>query len=139
MTTNHSKFTRELLYRDLSYSLQGCFYTVYNTLGFGHKELIYQRALEEELTKKAISHIREKSLPLFYNSKKIGEYRPDFVINDKIIVEIKALEFLPKKLITQLVYYLKGTDYKLGYLVNFGGAKLEIIRRIWTPHYIRVN
>lgn len=139
MTTNHSQYSHELLYPKLSYKLQGCFYTVYNTLGFGHKELIYQRALEEELTKNEISHIREKPLPLFYNSKKIGEYRPDLVINDKIIVEIKALEFLPKKLITQLVYYLKGTEYKLGYLVNFGSPKLEIIRRIWSPHYIRVN
>jgi len=124
-----------LLYPDLSYQLQGCFYKVYNTLGFGHKEVAYQRALEHELTLRNIPFEKEKRLPIIYEGKKIAEYIPDFVIDQKIIVEIKALEFLPKKLITQLIYYLKGTNYQLGYLVNFGAPKLQIIRRIWSPNY----
>ena len=127
--------TTELLYPELSYRLQGCFFTVYNTLGFGHKEVVYERALEEELIKGNISYKKEQTLPIFYNEKKIAEYRPDFVIDDKIIVEIKALEFLPGKLVIQLIYYLKGTKYKLGYLVNFGAERLQIIRRVWTPSY----
>jgi GxxExxY protein len=69
---------------------------------------------------------------VFYNAKKVADYRPDFVIDNKIIVELKALDFLPQKMITQLVYYLKGTSFSLGYLVNFGGTKLQIIRRRWT-------
>jgi len=129
----------KLLYPELSYQLQGCFFAVYNTLGFGHKEVAYQRALVEELISQRVPYIREKNLPILYNKKKIADYRPDFVIGERIIVEIKALEFLQKKLATQLVNYLKGTQYKLGYLVNFGSPKLEIIRRIWTPEYIKIR
>ena len=122
-----------LLYPDLSYQLQGCFFQVYNILGFGHKEIAYQRALEQELTLQNISFEREMHLLITYREKKIAEYVPDLVIDKKIIIEIKALEFLPNKFITQLIYYLKGTNYKLGYLINFGAPKLQIIRRIWTP------
>lgn len=125
----------DLLYPQLSYKLQGCFFAVYNGLGFGHKEVVYQRAIEEEMMKQHILSEKEACLPILYNNKKIAEYRPDFVIDKKIIVEIKALEFLPDKLITQLIYYLKGTNYTLGYLVNFGAPKLQIIRRVWTPDY----
>lgn len=127
----------DLLYPELSYKLQGCFFKVYNTLGFGHKEVLYQRALEEELTNNHIVFEKEASLSITYGNKMIGEYRPDFTVDNKIIVEIKALEFLPQKLISQLVYYLKGTNYKLGYLVNFGGPKLLIIRRVWSLNYIK--
>lgn len=124
-----------LIYPDLSYKLQGCCFKVYNSLGFGHKEVIYQRALEEEFTVKKLPFLKEMHLSINYHNKKVGEYIPDFVIGNKIIVEIKALEFLPQKLVSQLIYYLKGTNYILGYLVNFGGIKLQIIRRIWTPNY----
>lgn len=129
-----------LLYPELSYQLQGCFFKVYNTLGFGHKELVYQRALEAELTLQKINFNKPK-LPIFYNGKKIAVYEPDFVIDAQIIVEIKALEFFPPKLMSQLVYYLKGTHFSLGYLVNFGESKLRIVRRIWTSnhHTIRVH
>lgn len=124
-----------ILYSDLSYQLQGCFFKVYNTLGFGHKEVVYQRALEEELKLKYIPFQKEMPLSIIYNYKKIADYIPDLTIDNKIIVEVKALEFLPRKIMTQLIYYLKGTNYKLGYLVNFGTPKLQIIRRIWTPNY----
>lgn len=133
MTTNMTK--SKLLYPQLSYRLQGCFFKVYNTLGFGHKEVVYQRALKEEMKNQSIPCEKEASLPIKYEDKKIAAYRPDFVIDEKIILEVKALEFMPKKFETQLVYYLKGTSYKLGYLVNFGAPKLQIIRRIWTPGY----
>lgn len=141
MTTNTKRMTTNsthkgsLLYPDLSYKLQGCFFKVYNTLGFGHKEVVYQRALEQELTTQRISFEKEKHLAIKYDGEKIAEYVPDIVIDNKIIIEIKALEFLPNKIITQLIYYLKGTNYSLGYLVNFGSSKLQIIRRIWTPTY----
>lgn len=124
---------KKLLYPEISYKLQGCFYAVYNTLGFGHKEVIYQKALEEELNIKEINFSKEKKLPVVYHNKNIAFYKPDFLIENKIIVEIKALEYFPAKYITQLIYYLKGTNFQLGYLVNFGNSKLEIFRRIWTP------
>ena len=127
----------KLLYPKLSYQLQGCFFKVYNTLGFGHKEIVYQRALEEEMKTQKVPYKKEENLPIIYENKKVADYRPDFVIDQKIILEVKALEFLPRKVATQLIYYLKGTNYKLGYLVNFGAPKLQIIRRVWTPHYVK--
>ena len=127
----------KLVYPDLSYKVRGCFFNVHNELGFGHKEVIYQRALAEELHKNALRYVREKSLPIKYNSKKIGEYRPDFLVENKIIVEVKAVEYMPRVYEKQLTYYLKSTSIVLGFLVNFGSPKLEIVRRVWSMHFSR--
>ncbi len=123
------------LYENLSYKIRCCAFRVYNTLGFGHKENIYQRALASEFEKEKINFSKEKILSVIYNEKEIGTYKPDFVIEDKIIIETKAVPVMPKHFETQLTYYLKGTGYKLGFLINFGGKHLDIRRRIWTPHY----
>jgi len=120
------------LYEDLSYKIRGCVFDVYNALGFGHKEVIYQEALAIELKKKNIAFEKEKILPVIYENKKIGVYKPDFVIEDKIIIEIKAVPIMPKSFEAQLTYYLKGTNYKLGFIINFGSTKLDIRRRIHT-------
>lgn len=66
-----------------------------------------------------------------FKNKKVGTYKPDFIIGNKVILEIKAVEFLPKSHDTQLTYYLKGADYKIGLLVNFGAKKLDVRRRIY--------
>ena len=127
----------DFLYEDLSYKIRGCTFQVYNTLGFGHKENIYQKALESELEKCGINFEKEKILPVFYDGKKVGIYKPDFVIESKIIIEIKAVPIMPKDFETQLIYYLKSTNYKLGFLINFGSKKLDIRRRIWSSDYQR--
>ena len=129
------KIVPDFLYEDLSYKIRGCVFNVYNTLGFGHKENVYQAALEIEFEKLKINFEREKILPVLYDGKKVGIYKPDFVIDDKIIVEMKAVPFMLKDYEAQLAYYLKGTNYKLGFLINFGGKKLDIRRRAWTPNY----
>lgn len=128
---------QDLLYKDLSYKIRGCVFKVYNSLGFGHKEEVYQKALAIELDKEKINFEREKNLIITYEGKKVGNYRPDFVIDEKIIIETKAVEFMPKSYEAQLVYYLKGTGYKLGFIINFGSNKLEIRRRVWSPNYQR--
>jgi len=120
-----------LLYEDLTYKIRGTIFKVYNTLGFGHRESVYQRALITEFAKQEIPFKEQPRLDIVYNGVKVGTYTPDFTIDDKIIVEIKSAEFLPKQAEKQLIYYLKGTDYKLGLLVNFGASKLEIKRKIW--------
>ncbi len=127
----------DFLYEDLSYKIRGCVFKVYNNLGFGHKENVYQKALASELEVAGIKHKRERLLPVIYNGIKIGTYKPDFIIDGEIIIEIKAVPFMPKHFETQLTYYLKGTNYKLGFLINFGNQKLDIRRRIWTPVYRR--
>lgn len=121
----------ELLYKDLSYKIQGCFFKVYNTLGYGHKEAVYQNALAKEFELQQVHYRKEESLPVTYEGAVVGTYRPDFTVEDKIIIEVKALSFLPRLLVRQLVYYLKGTDYTVGFMVNFGSPKIEIIRRVW--------
>lgn len=122
----------ELLYSDLTYKIRKAAFNVYNELGFGHKEQVYQQALEEEFGRLKLSYRKEVNLKVYYKDKKIGDYRPDFIIDDKIILEIKATEFIPKTFETQLIYYLKSTKYKLGLLINFGSPKLQIKRLIWT-------
>jgi GxxExxY protein len=126
--------TDQLLFRQLTYSIRGAIFQVYNTLGFGHKEGIYQKALEIEFGKRGINFETEPSLNVLYVDQPVGIYRPDFVIDEKVIVEIKAAPFLSRQNEVQLVYYLKGTGYNLGLLINFGSKKLEIRRKIWTGY-----
>jgi GxxExxY protein len=140
IVANLNQNKQDLLYKDLAYKLVGCFYEVYNTLGPAHKEQIYHKALSLELKSRGISFSDKKRLKVKYKDKDIGIYEPDFVIEDKIIVEIKSLLQMPNVFENQLYYYLKATKYKLGYLVNFGTEKLDIRRRIYDKaRYIRVN
>lgn len=120
----------KILYKDLSYKLVGCFYEVYNKLGPGHKEDIYQKALIREFALKNISCETKKRLKIDYKGESVGTYEPDFIIDNKIIVELKSVLLMPKVYEKQLFYYLKGAGYKLGYLVNFGSDKVVILRRI---------
>lgn len=120
----------KILYKELSYKLVGCFYKVYNTLGPGHKEEIYHKALSIEFEKIRIKFFSKKKIIIEYKGKKIGTYEPDFIVEDKIIVEIKSVLNMPKVFEKQLYYYLKGSGYRLGYLVNFGSSKIDIRRRI---------
>lgn len=121
----------DLIYKELTYKLRGAIFKVYNVLGFGHKESVYQRALSVEFGSQSILYKEEPRLAVVYEGIKVGTYTPDFLIDDKIILEIKSTEFMPAQAEKQLIYYLKGTSYKLGFLVNFGSSKLEIKRKIW--------
>ncbi len=121
---------KEFLYADLTYKVRGAIFDVYNTLGSGQKEVIYQRALEEKLKTDGLIFEREKLVPISYNGKKIGTYQPDFIIEDKIILELKALSFIGPTEKKQAWSYLKGSSYKLAFLVNFG-PKLAIERIIF--------
>ncbi|MFH1678507.1 MAG: GxxExxY protein [Candidatus Omnitrophota bacterium] len=120
----------KILYKDLSYKIVGCFYKVYNTLGPGHKEDIYHNALQIEFDKQNIKYKTKKRIKIKYEDKEVGIYEPDFIIDEKIIVEIKSVMYVPKVYEKQLYYYLKGAGYKLGYLLNFGAEKIDICRRI---------
>jgi len=121
----------KLLYPKLSYQVRGAVFTVYKALGPYHKENIYQNALATELTKRKIPFEKEVIIDVVYEGKKAGVYRPDFVVDNKIILELKATEFLPKNDERQLSYYLAGTSYRLGFSVNFGSRNgVDIQRRI---------
>ena len=124
-------YQENLLYKDLAYKIVGCFYDVYNQLGPGYKESIYRKALIIELESNKINFVEEKQLPIVYKNKKVGIYTPDFIIEDKILIELKAVDFMPKLYEEQLYTYLRGTKYRLGYLVNFGSEKIDVRRRIY--------
>lgn len=120
-----------MLYEKLTYEIRGAFYEVYNTLGPGFKEEIYHRALIKEFNLRKISFLDKKRLIITYKDEKVGIYEPDFIIDEKVIIEIKSVLAMPKIFETQLYYYLKGSEYKLGFLVNFGAEKLDIRRRVY--------
>ena len=128
MNTNND--SKVIVYKELSYKIVGCLYEVYNALGPGHKEDIYQKSLAVEFSRKHINYITQKRLAIEYQGEKVGVYEPDFIIEDKIIVEIKSVLTMPKVFEKQLYYYLKASSYKLGYLVNFGADRIDIRRRV---------
>lgn len=121
----------DYLYKDLTYKIIGCAYKVHRELGSVHKEIVYQRALAKEFIDCGLKFEREKILEVRYSEVKVGVYKPDFLIEEKVILEIKALGFLPKNSEIQLSYYLRGSGYKIGLLVNFGMQSLEVKRRIY--------
>lgn len=128
--TIYTKKGESLLYEKESYILRGIWMRMYNEFGPGHKELVYTKIFIQELKNNKIAFENEKVINLIRQGEIIGNYRADFIINNKIIVEFKALEFLPKVCYKQLKSYLVSSKYKLGFLVNFGGSKLQIIRQI---------
>ncbi len=120
-----------LLYEDITYKIRGAIFAVKKNIGFGHKEIIYQGALEEEFKKSGLRYEKEKSIDVIYEGRKLGVYRPDFIIEDKIILEIKALPFIGKNEEVQTWNYLKGSSYRLAILVNFGGKDIDIKRIVY--------
>ena len=120
------------LYKDLTYQVIGALYAVHNNLGYVHKENIYHNAVAIELKERNINFDDEKSLSVKYKGKIIGSYRPDFIIDDKVILEIKAVPVMVKEMMDQVYHYIKGTKYKLVLLANFGTPKLGIKRLIYT-------
>lgn len=122
----------KLIYADLTYKVRGAIFNVYNALGPGHKEPVYGKALSSELTIARIPFETEISLDVKYRGFKVGNYRPDFIIDNCIILEIKATEFMPKIYEQQLIRYLKTTNFKVGLLVNFGQPTLFIKRLVWS-------
>lgn len=121
----------KLLYEEITYKMRGAAFTVKKNIGLGHKEVIYQRALAEEFYKIGLNFEKEKIIDIIYNDKKIGIYRPDFVVENKVIVEIKALPFVGGIEEKQLWSYLKGSKYGLALLINFGGSDILIKRVVY--------
>lgn len=123
----------KLLYSDLTYKIRRIAFDIRNTYGPGHKEIIYHRLLEESFKKNNINFEREKRIEFYSEGGKlIGVYQPDFIIEDKIILEVKASYFTSKVYEEQLYSYLRNSKYELGLLINFSTPKLYIRRMIYT-------
>lgn len=128
------RIINDLLYKELSYQIHGAAIEVRKDFGPGHKEKLYQVAYGQELKRRDISFKREESIKIYSprGGKFVGLYRPDFLVDDKIIVEIKALTFVPRDQITRIYDYLRNSKYELAYLINFVSPKLYVKRVIFT-------
>ena len=122
----------ELIYQNESYQILGAAMHVYNVLGAGFVEAIYQEALQKEFRRRNIPHDREKEVNIYYGNEVLDiKLRPDFICYDKIIVELKAVAELENIHRAQIINYLKATKFKLGLLINFGyDGELQFERRI---------
>jgi GxxExxY protein len=125
---------KSFLYKELSYQLQGCFFEIRKEYGPGQKEVIYINLLVECLQDKNIPVDKEKSVKIYSSKtgKIMGSYKPDLIVDDKIIVEVKSSSFTTQKDEKQLYHYLRNSKYEVGYLVNFSTKKLHIKRIIYT-------
>lgn len=122
----------ELLYEEESYAIRGACFAIYKKFHSTQKESVYQKSLDIELSNKGLEVEKEKRLQVYYEGEKVGVYIPDFLINNSIIIELKAKPFLHKDDIKQFWYYLKNSQFKLGFLINFGDPDgVKIIRRVY--------
>lgn len=123
----------EYKYSELTSKIIGCAMEVHNQLGNGFQEVIYQRALSIELQLQSTGHEREKEMPLQYKGHDIGSRRVDFFIEDKILLEIKAIKELEDVHLAQAINYLEAWDMEIGLLINFGNTRLQF-KRVMKPH-----
>jgi GxxExxY protein len=119
-----------LLHKDLTDSIIKTFYDVYNELGYGFLEKVYQNSLFLELRSRGFEVEAQKQIKVYYKSKEVGEYYADLIVNDLIILELKAVEYIVEEFEWQLLNYLRGTNKEVGLLLNFG-KKPEFKRKIF--------
>ena len=121
-----------LIFPEESYIIRGACFTIYKKFRNTQKESIYQKSLAEELKAKGLNVVREKQLPIYHLGVKVGVYTPDLLVNKSILIELKAKPFIHKEDIRQFWYYLKNSEFKLGFLINFGESNgVKIIRRVY--------
>ena len=118
----------ELAYPEISYKLMGIIFNVHNELGPGLKEKVYENALELVFQKEEIPYKRQIHCPIYFNKEKVSSHFLDFLIEKKIILELKVGNRFNRTNIEQLSEYLKATNLKLGILVIFGSEKVQFKR-----------
>jgi GxxExxY protein len=115
-------------YSELTSQIIGCAMTVHNTLGNGFQEVIYQRALEIEMSFAGLYFKREFEMPIIYRDVQIGTRRVDFYVEDKVSVELKAISQLDDAHLAQGLNYLEAYNLEVGLLINFGERSLKFKR-----------
>lgn len=119
---------------DLTGKVLRCYYTVYNELGYGFLEKVYEKALLFELRKSGLIAQRQTRLCVYYDAIEVGEYFADIIVNDVIILEIKAAEGILEIHEAQLTNYLKATNIEVGLLLNFGKTP-QFRRKVFSNKY----
>ncbi len=122
----------KVIYKDLSYNIVGSIFEVFKELGYGFKERYYEDAIAKEFAERRIKYVRQIPYKLVYKGEIIGVYKFDFLVEDKIIVELKQGDYYTKNNITQVIQYLKTSNLKLAILANItsNGVKFKRILNI---------
>jgi len=121
-------------HQELTKKIIGIYYDVYNELGYGFLERVYQNAMLIELKKRGYQVESNKKLIVYYKKEVVGEYIPDIIVNDLVILELKAVEHLIEAHENQILNYLKATDCEIGLVLNFGKDP-QFIRKIFTNDF----
>ncbi|MES1215185.1 MAG: GxxExxY protein [Bacteroidota bacterium] len=124
----------ELKFKEITEKIIGAAMKVHASLGNGFQEVIYQRALEIELEESGLRFAREFTMPVYYKGRQIGERRVDFLVDEKISVELKAILKLETVHFAQARNYLEAYNLEVGLLINFGSISLEF-KRLQNPKF----
>ena len=120
MAKNPAYYGATYKHSDLTEEIIGGFFAVYNTLGYGFLEKVYANALKLELEKRNLNVVQEFPIIVRYLGQEIGHYYADMIVNNLVIIEVKATKTLLQEHEAQLLNYLKATPYEVGLLLNFG-------------------
>lgn len=115
----------QLTLDEITYKINGCAMKVHNTLGNGFQEVIYQRCLAIEFERAGLTYAREQEHVIYYDGIEVGTRRADFVVEDKVIVELKALINIEDVHLAQAKNYVTAYDFPIGLLINFGAVSLQ--------------
>ncbi len=117
-------------HKELTEKIIGCAYSVYNRMGFGFLESVYEKCLLIELRKAGLQAESQKAITVHYDDEVVGEFAADIIVEDTVILELKSVKRIIKAHEIQLVNYLVATEKPVGLLLNFGEQKVEIKRKI---------
>jgi GxxExxY protein len=123
--------TDKILEKELSDKIIRCAFNVHNALGYGFLENVYENSLVIELQEAGLAVKAQHPIPVYYKSQLVGNYKADVLVEDKIILELKAEKEFHSVHEAQLLNYLKATGIKIGYLINFGKSRVEFKRFVF--------
>lgn len=121
-------------FQDITEKIIKAFYNVYNSLGYGFLERVYENAMMIELKSLNLNCEKQKQIKVFYKNENVGEYYADIIVEDKVIIELKAAEGIVDEHEHQLLNYLKATEIEVGLLLNFG-KKPQFKRQIFENSF----
>jgi GxxExxY protein len=110
----------EILHKEITDRILKAFYNVYNKMGFGFSEKVYENSMYIELKKLGLKPVRQKRIDVYYDGQHVGEYYADILVNECVILELKAATGIIAEHEAQLLNYLRATDAEVGFLLNFG-------------------
>ena len=128
----------ELLHKELTDRILQVFYDVYNELGYGFLEKVYQNSLYLELISRGFKVSAQKQIKVYYKGVEVGEYYADMLVNDLVILELKAADYIVQDFEWQLINYLRGTEIEVGLVLNFG-IKPDFRRKVFENERKNLN